>query len=500
MKYIFLIFVISISNVVLADTGLENIGKRLFSDFRFSQEFYKKSQGNVNYILKNGSVELEEIKINDVTYDSPFKGQTYSCASCHMTDELVIDDKVISRGHNDFSKFTKVPFRSDNQTHTLRNTTSLTGVGSKWLQNRFSHYDGELADHSNTVLGNFTGRNMGWPSNESRVALNNIVKVIREDNGTLEFSRKHFGSYKKLLLGIDPSIPDDYKLEKENRIDVESASSGKILKFVVTAVTAFMNTLDFKKDENGDYIGSSYDQFLKLNNLPRSPQNGENIYRYAGKLRSALLNLKDIKFIPGKFEKEEWKGLRVFFNLNKRHEGGRGMCLPCHVPPMFTDQSFSNIGVSQIEYEKVHGEESFKLLDIPTLNERKDKTFLARADINDKNKADLGVWNFYKRKDHITRYMNELFCRNPLECNESLVLDNLIANFKTPTLRNLKNSAPYFHDGSARDVMETLIHYKITAKMAQLGKLVNPAHQIRMIRLDDNDLIDLRAFLNALND
>lgn len=494
-----ILFLLVISNSY-ADTGLINIGKRLFSDYRFAQEFYKESRGNVNHILKNGSIELEEININGKLYTSPFKGQTFSCASCHMSNELVINNDVFIRGHNDFSKLTKIPFRDDLKTHTLRNTSSLTGIGSKWAQNRLAHYDGELADHADTVLGNFTGRNMGWKESEKSIALKNIVKVIREDDESSDISQKFYGSYQKLLLGIDPSIPEHFKLSKKNRIDVKKATDQQIINFVTNAVSSFMNTLDFKKDKNGDYIGSAYDKFLKLNNLPRSPQNGENIFRYAGKLRSALFNLKDIKFLPGEFEKEEWKGLRVFFNLNNVNEGGRGMCLPCHVPPLFTDQSFHNIGISQIEYEKLHGEDSFKQLNIPTLNDRTNEKFLDRAIASDKNKADLGVWNFYKRKAHITKYMNELFCRTPQECNEGAILDHLIAKVKVPTVRNLKNSAPYFHDGSANDVMETLIHYKVAAKMAQLGKLVNPSHQMRMIRLEDDDLIDLRAFLKALND
>lgn len=500
MKGYFLIFLFFCSYSSNADEGLINIGKRLFEDFRFAQQFYQESKANVNYRLNQGSVELDEILVNDKVYDSPFKGQTYSCASCHMSNEFKLDDKIFYRGHNDFAQLTKVPFRDDFKTHTLRNTISLTGIGSKWTQNRFSHYDGELKDHADTVLGNFTGRNMGWKTDEKSIALSNIIKVLREDDGMSDFARKNHGSYKKLLLGIDPSIPSNFRLNEKNRLNVEIASNDQIISFVVKAVSSFMDTLDFKKDSNGDYIGSAYDKFLKLNNLPRSPQNGENIYRYAGKLRSALYNLKDVKYIPGEFEQDQWKGLRVFFNLNKQEEGGRGMCLPCHVPPMFTDQSFHNIGVSQIEYEKIHGEDSFKEIEIPSLENRNDQTFLDRASLDDKKLTDLGVWNFYKRKDHITRYMNELFCRNPLECNEALVLENLVANFKTPTLRNLKDSAPYFHDGSAKDLMETLIFYKITAKIAQANKLVKPAHQIRMIRLDDNDLIYLREFLKALDD
>jgi cytochrome c peroxidase len=58
--------------------------------------------------------------------------------------------------------------------------------------------------------------------------------------------------------------------------------------------------------------------------------------------------------------------------------------------------------------------------------------------------------------------------------------------FDTPTLRGLYDSAPYFHDGSAASLLDTITR-------ASPGS----EHDVRAL-LDEDEMTDLIAFLLAL--
>ena len=45
-----------------------------------------------------------------------------------------------------------------------------------------------------------------------------------------------------------------------------------------------------------------------------------------------------------------------------------------HVPPYFTDNSFHNLGISQVEYDRVHGDGAFQKLAIPVLQSLPDQS------------------------------------------------------------------------------------------------------------------------------
>jgi cytochrome c peroxidase len=113
---------------------------------------------------------------------------------------------------------------------------------------------------------------------------------------------------------------------------------------------------------------------------------------------------------------------------------GKANCSVCHSGPSFTDSQFHNLGVG-MSAEK------------PDLG-RHDQT---------KNEADKGA-------------------------------------FKTPTLRNLKDTAPYMHDGSQKTLAEVVDFYnKGGEKNPQLSKDMRPLH------LSDAEQTDLISFLDALN-
>lgn len=66
--------------------------------------------------------------------------------------------------------------------------------------------------------------------------------------------------------------------------------------------------------------------------------------------------------------------------------------------------------------------------------------------------------------------------------------------FKTPTLRGVALSPPYFHDGSAATLEDAVEHYR---KAGAVGLGTDPI--LAEIRLEDGDVAPLTAFLRALS-
>jgi cytochrome c peroxidase len=112
---------------------------------------------------------------------------------------------------------------------------------------------------------------------------------------------------------------------------------------------------------------------------------------------------------------------------------GKAGCIACHSPPLYGNSTFFNIGLE-------HG---------------KDKPDVGRFNVT-KNEADRGA-------------------------------------FKTPTLRSIELSGPYFHDGSARTLREAVVY------MASGGKPdPNKSPLLTNKGLTDAEIDQIVAFLNTL--
>lgn len=66
--------------------------------------------------------------------------------------------------------------------------------------------------------------------------------------------------------------------------------------------------------------------------------------------------------------------------------------------------------------------------------------------------------------------------------------------FKTPTLRDVALTAPYFHDGSAATLMDVVEHYN---RGGDDGS--NLSQDIRPLNLSTQEKLDLVAFMQSLN-
>lgn len=78
--------------------------------------------------------------------------------------------------------------------------------------------------------------------------------------------------------------------------------------------------------------------------------------------------------------------------------------------------------------------------------------------------------------------------------------------FRTPTLRNLKRTAPYMHDGSLRTLRDVLVFYEalmdaVSESLDGNGGGTPPLDPLlRRLNLNADDFPALEAFLDALND
>ena len=86
--------------------------------------------------------------------------------------------------------------------------------------------------------------------------------------------------------------------------------------------------------------------------------------------------------------------------------------------------------------------------------------------------------------------------------------DNDMGKFRVPSLRNIMQTAPYFHDGSAATIDDVIDSYAhggrlIPAGQPDAGDGSTSPHRDPLVKgftLSDDERADLKAFLDALTD
>jgi cytochrome c peroxidase len=151
------------------------------------------------------------------------------------------------------------------------------------------------------------------------------------------------------------------------------------------------------------------------------------------------------------------RGLRLFI--------GRGECVLCHSGPNFSDGEFHDVGIAlgkgmRIDPGRYAG---------------------VRALLADPfNRA--GMFSD---------------CSNPLAPVRFLHLQSdQLAQFKTPTLRDVAGSAPYMHDGRFGSLDAVVRFYSTRAGATPFG---HPVNLLRPLDLSESEVADLVAFLESLS-
>lgn len=558
-------------------------GERLFLETRFAQFFrgFLDNGGDVNETLPQGDASLEKVvnwKLSSEEFvDGPFAGQSMNCRNCHFVDEQLDVTDYGMRTYSDFARRSPIPAREDGHTTTVRNAPPLVNAALP-REKFFLHFDAEFPTMVDLVKGTLTGRNYGYLANEQAEAITHVARIIREDDGTGDLAQEFGGlPYSIIFTGTDPTIPKEFVLPEELRLDVSQATDQEIFQAISQLIAAYTENLLFSQDEEGNFNLSPYDIFLEINNLPRQPRKRESALSYSQRLLENIQRLESrghLQFLKGHFKKhkkrkhssskstlqfvennpntddgefqfhdqsftfgeDELKGLKIFFAQQSRRlrpsdlaRGGIGNCIACHAAPNFTDFRFHNTGITQFEYDRVHGDRAFAGLDIPGLGERNrnpeaylpattqhphaQEPFRSIPKTDNPQLTDLGVWNIFWNPDFHSSQLSiwQILCEDALDghfgffhilrsCQPDQLLARAIATFKTPGLRDLGHSAPYTHSGIFDTLEDVIRGYIKSSDLVRNGDLRNGAPQLNRIALIQTDIPSLTAFLKSLNE
>jgi cytochrome c peroxidase len=149
------------------------------------------------------------------------------------------------------------------------------------------------------------------------------------------------------------------------------------------------------------------------------------------------------------------------------------------------------MGISQLEYDNLHGEGSFAELRIPGAADgvRPSHQFRETPSKRKPGEVDLGYWNFADLKGALRRTGE----------SDDQFLSRMIATFKTPTLRHLRFTPPYMHNGAFGTLEDALAELIELSDMSRAGRVRSGDDELAKIRIRPDDIPSLVAFLNALN-
>jgi cytochrome c peroxidase len=512
----------------------DSIGERIFLDTRFGEYFATHMTG-VNDPLPAGDPVVATVETTSGTLPGPFAGQAMNCRSCHFVTEFEGVSGGGNRTYADFTTHSPIPKTMNGFTHTPRNAMQMVDSFTTRNTALFLHFDGEFATAEDLVVGTMTGRNFGWSPSQYNQALAHIAMIVRGDDGSSQLAadRTNGLSYGVLFKGTDPRITSDLLLPASQRIDVSTATDAEVVHELAVCVGQYMKDLLFQRDEFNRYVGSPYDNFLRVNHLPQQVLAGETRAAYNQRLYAAVLALSNPIFItaadgsfnyhpnPYQFGATELAGLKIFLKSATTGGGANqhaGNCAACHQAPDFTDFGFHATGVSQQEYDNIHGSGAFVKLTVPSLTDRNSsfdlylpaspnhpnasETFRRPASADNPNYADLGLWNVYLNPDmpNPQTGLATFVCAAGKDCSADQGLASTIAQFKTPVLRDLEDSAPYFHNGSALTFNDVIEFYITNSKLAQNGLLRNAPAEFANMSLSEEDVAALVAFLQSLTE
>jgi cytochrome c peroxidase len=155
---------------------------------------------------------------------------------------------------------------------------------------------------------------------------------------------------------------------------------------------------------------------------------------------------------------DESQGLKVFI------ADQRGRCMQCHNGPMFTNQSFHNIGVQ------------------------------FRGPVSAEQGRIAGVKLLVKDEFNCASKYSDA---KPEQCSELKFLRtsgrDLLGAFKAPTLRYLSKSGPYMHNGSLKTLEDVTWHYR-TTPIAGVGRT-----ELDPFVITDTEFVQLEKFLLTLD-
>lgn len=174
----------------------------------------------------------------------------------------------------------------------------------------------------------------------------------------------------------------------------------------------------------------------------------------------AALNQEDWEQAKKLVSSEELEGIKLYI------DDQRTQCLRCHSGPLLSNGGFHNIGTGRfsgelMDFGRVFGLQAVLMDEFNCLGNYSD----AEADQCD-------------ALNHVSQDAHQV----------------LQGAFKTPTLRYLGETAPYFHDGRFSSLEEVIDYYQSPPETGP-----NQLHELQPLNLTDDEKKALIAFLEMLN-
>lgn len=157
------------------------------------------------------------------------------------------------------------------------------------------------------------------------------------------------------------------------------------------------------------------------------------------------------------FNLDELQGLHIFITDQT------GRCLRCHNGPLFTNQHFHNIGLTEPTRQDL---EAGRLAGVEIARADEFNCLGKYSDAQPENCAEL---TFARRNS-----------------------PELLGAFKAPTLRNLPKTAPYMRAGTLPTIEDVLWHYR-TIPAARVGE-----NELATFTITPAEFLQLEAFLRTL--
>ena len=317
-----------------------------------------------------------------------------ACATCHPSDKLFADLKIVSEG----------------VFHLSRNAPTV--INSRFRKSFF--WDGRVSSlEEQAKIPVETEAEHGITRGRvAQLILQNYKPLYEHGFGAfpksiikLLQSKKMFQAYPEVKKTKFRVLSHNVQLQPQNPFWVKN-----------------WNSLDQKQR---DAIDQVFDNFAKSIAIFQRGLIAEDspFDLFIKKLQQT----KDIKkSLNKKFRTVEYAGFRVFIE--------RAQCIKCHNGPDLTDDKFHNTALIK-----------------PSLQ------------------IDLGRASaFVTHPMSLCQLYNIEKC--PSTASEALLKTSL-AQFKTPSLRNVAMTPPYFHNGSIGTLEEVLIHYQSKPTKKALGAI-----------------------------
>ena len=174
---------------------------------------------------------------------------------------------------------------------------------------------------------------------------------------------------------------------------------------------------------------------------------------------------------------------------------GKAACIDCHSTPLFSDGRFHNIGVPQrgaaVPTEADVDSNGRRFADgwyrglLQILGGR------AQADVNRQFRNNDSIWSdVTPEQEELSRQRSD--AKYPLEATEEMR-----GAWRTPSLRQVAETAPYMHNGFYRSLEDVVRHYNNggTQEGAAPQQL---SRRLRPLGLTEREILDLVAFLETL--